>query len=305
MNQAYGPVGYVNAPKPRARYSQPVTPEMSQMMLRDDDTLSVKISPIERAKNMCTHKYPGKSEIALVESGRDEIGQIVTCRVCGESFHIIMDDPKAIATDLQKTCDHLIDIMQSSKTLYLDIPEDFATEFFQIMTLIDRVPKVYEKGFKNFSQYDYTNQPQGVYPGMNSFQTVNQFIGGAAMGGINPMMSQPYNPGFQPQYPPAGYQQPVYYPQHDAYGNPINPQQAPAYPQAPVYQQPQPAQTPQYGNAMPMGPGAPMPGENPFMYNAPPAPQAPAAGVNPVAPGQPQPPVTQTGDVVQNKAFSV
>ena len=293
-NQQYGPVGYVNAPKPRARYTQPVTPEMSQMMLRDDDTLSVKISPIERAKNMCTHKYPGKSEIALVESGSDSEGQIVTCRVCGESFHIIMDDPKAIAMDLQKTCSHLIDIMQSSKTMYLDIPEDFATEFYQIMTLIDRVPKVYEKGFKNFNQYDYSNQAQGVYPGMNSFQTVNQFIGGAAMGGINPMMGgQPYNPGYQP-YPPAGYvPQPVQ--QYDAYGNPIQvqPQQVPAYPQAPQ------------GGAMPMGPGAPLPGENPFMYNAPPAPQAPAAGVNPVAPGQPQQPVVQTGDVVQNKAFSV
>lgn len=283
----YGPVGYTNAPKPNPRYTQPVTQEMSQMMLRDDDTLSVKISPIEHAKNMCTHKYPGKSAIALVESGKDDLGQIVTCRVCGESFHIIMDDPKSIALDLQKTCDHLIDIMQSSKTMYLDIPEDFAKEFYQIMTLVSRVPKVYEKGFKNFNQYDYTNQAQAVYPGMNSFQAVGQVIGGAAMGGITPMMGQPYNPGFyQPQ---PGYQ-PM--PQYDQFGNPISYQQPAGYP-------PQP-------NA-PMGPvgQAPAPGENPFMYNAPPAPQAPAAGVNPVAPGQPQPPVTQTGDIVQNKAFSV
>lgn len=293
-NQQYGPVGYVNAPKPRARYTQPVTQDMSQMMLREDDTLSVKISPIERAKNMCTHKYPGRSEIALVESGSDDQGKIVTCRVCGESFHIIMDDPKAIGIDLEKTCNHLIDIMQSSKAMYLDIPEDFAVEFYQIMTLISRVPKVYEKGFKNFSQYDYTNQAQGVYPGMNSFQAVNQTIGGVAMGGISPMIgNQFYQGGYQPQQPyaPAGYVAPQPVPQYDAFGNPIQPQQPPAY-------QPQ-------GGAIPMGQGAGGPGENPFMYNAPPAPQAPAAGVNPVAPGQPQAPVTQTGDIVQNKSFSV
>lgn len=280
--------GFVSPNRPQARFTQPVTAEMSKAVLANDDELSVKIGPNEKIKNMCTHKYPGTSTVALVDCPtRDpknpEDNDLVTCRVCGETFHMLMDTQIA---DIQKAADHMCDILQSAKTLYLDIPEEFVKEYFQIITLLKRVPQVFKKSANNWNSYEVSNDPRQVYQNMNSFGQVNNLIGGYNIGGINPMgyAQQPY------QYQ---YQQPMY-------------QQPPVQPQQYGYQYGQPA-----------APTAPQ--ENPLMYGAPVQP-APAPGVTPpvappVAPAPaPQPaqapgaipvPPAQTGEIVQTKAFSV
>lgn len=300
-----GPTGYAPANRPQPRYTQPVTQEMSKMILSQEDDLSVKISPIERAKNQCTHKFPGTGQLALVDSGPDNQ---VTCRVCGETFHLIMDPSAKIA----KTAEDMRDILQSIKTMYLDIPENFVKEYFQLITLLERAPALFDKASKNYKMYDqYNTSPVGVYPGMNTFQQVNGMIGGANMGGIMP---QPYAYGYTPA-------QPGYYPQPGAYGYP---QQAPqGYPQQGYVQQPQaPQAQPQqtwpvnaYGQPVPPAPTQYDPNANPLMYTAPASttaappvtgPAAPAPGVAPAgnvpvqAPAQPQ-----NGEIVQTKSFNV
>jgi len=274
--------GYTMPNRPQPRNTQPVTQEMSRMIFSQEDDLSVKISPIEKIKNQCTHKYPGTGQIALVE-GTD--GK-VTCRVCNESFHLI-SDPKA---EIAVTTEKMRDILQTIKTMYLDIPENFVKEFFQLITLLERVPALYDKSCNNFQMYDQWNtNPMQVYPGINSFQQVNSMIGGYNMGGIMPQPMYSQQPLY---YPPAPQAQPVsqqpMQPQQswpvNQYGQPVAPQPVPGYPQAP---------------------GFDMTG-NPLMYSAPTAapvptgPMAPAPGAMPA-----QAPADPNGEVTQTKSFAI
>lgn len=272
-------MGFTNPNRPQARYTQPVTNEMSKMVLSSDDELSVKIGPIDKIKNMCTHKFPGTQQLALVECPNSGDPTLVQCRVCGERFHMVENPESA---NIKAVCDQLIDVMQSAKTMYLDMPEEFAKEFFQIITLVKRVPQLFDKAANNFSQYEVSPNAMTVYNGMNSFQQVGNVIGGYNMGGIMP------NPGYAPGYAPN--YAPQYAPQYAA------PAQQPVYAQQWT--------TNEYGQPVPVM----VPQENPLMYNAPAAPvapapvapaPAPAAGVAPAAPA------AQTGEVTQVKAFSV
>ena len=255
-------VGYTAANRPQPRFTQPVTNEMSKMVLSTDDELSVKISPTEKIKNMCTHKYPGTGQVALVDDGKEKVR----------------------------------DILQSAKTLYLDIPEEFAKEYFQILTLLDRTPQLFRKAAKNFNQYyDYSNNPNPVWGNMNSFAQVNGMIGGMNMGGIQPGFYGYANPAFV-QTAPMGQQpvnmapaapvasQPVQY-QYNAYGQPVG--------VAPVTTNDNPLMyTPAAPVAQPVAP-APAPGVAPGATNI------PVQGAAPTAPTQ------QTGEITQVKSFSV
>ena len=306
--------GYTAPNRPQPRFTQPVTQEMSKMIFAQEDDLSVKISPIEKAKNQCTHKYPGTGQLALVESGSgkpgDEDLDLVTCRVCGETFHLVVDP----GAEVIKVTERMRDILQSIKTMYLDIPENFVKEYFQILTLLERAPALFEKASKNFKMYDgYNTNPVGVYPGMNSFQQVGSLIGGMNMGGIMP---QPYGYGGYPGY---GYQpaQPGYY-QPNNNGYPQQPGYYPNQQQAPVQAAPQQSwPVNAYGQPVPPTPApAYDPNVNPLMYNAPAsAPVAPPVtgpAPNPGVAPQGNIPVqggsnntAQPGEVVQTKTFSV
>jgi hypothetical protein len=262
---------------------------MSKMVLTSDDELSVKISPIDKIKNMCTHKYPGTSQVALIEDAGNP--EHVTCRVCGESFNLISNPDQRI----QESTDNLIDILQSIKTMYLDIPEDFAKEYFQVISLIKKVPQVWTKGYKNINMYDYNNNPVAVGNNMNSFSQVNSMIGGYNMGGIQP--------NFAPMYYNNGVPVNGYYPQQQYAQQPVVQNTDPNV--NPFYQQPvaQPVAQPQQQYAQqPVY-------QQPVAQPVPQAPAiAPAPGVNPAAPAPVptvQNPVTQTGDVNQTKAFTV
>ena len=290
-------VGYTAANRPQPRFTQPVTNEMSKMVLSTDDELSVKISPTEKIKNMCTHKDPGTGQVALVDDGKDSKGRdIVTCRVCGESFHMVMNPDAEVFDAVEK----VRDILQSAKTLYLDIPEEFAKEYFQILTLLDRTPQLFRKAAKNFNQYyDYSNNPNPVWGNMNSFAQVNGMIGGMNMGGIQPGFYGYANPAFV-QTAPMG-QQPIYQ-------QPVN-----TTPTAPVAGQPVQYQYNAYGQPIAAAPVAS--NDNPLMYTpaapvAQPVAPAPAPGVAPGATtipvqGAPAAPTQQTGEITQVKSFSV
>lgn len=278
--------GYAMPNRPQPKCTQPVTAEMSKMIFSQEDDLSTKISPIEKIKNQCTHKYPGSGQIALVEGSDGK----VSCRVCGESFHMILDPTAEIATTTEK----MRDILQSIKTMYLDIPENFAKEYFQLITLLERAPALFEKACKNFQQYDqYSANPMQVGYGVNSFQQVNGMIGGYNMGGIAPQPpmygGMPYYPQPQPGYnmqqpPQAQPAQPNQSWPVNQYSQPIPPQPAPGY-----YQQP-----PQQYNGY-----DPNMGGNPLMY-APPTASPEVTGPAPSAGMAPN-----EGEITQTKAFTV
>ena len=286
--QQYFGNGYAYAARPMPKCTQPVTAEMAKMLNQNSNDMDLRISNTDKIKNWCTHKEPGTGRMALVNNGDGT----VTCRVCGETFRLIDDEPSKVDAYVR----YIIDVMQTTKAMYLDIPEDFNNQYFQMRTLLEKLAKIYEHARKNFANYEtYNGNMYGNNPGFNNFAAVNTLLGGfnpfgQGMGGY-PMYPQqmPMQPQMaqQPQgtwaTPPQGYPM---YPQQPNY-----PMQQPGYPMS---NNGMTAPTILYvdnnGNVMPgapMGPttmgGNPMPGMNPLVNTgmpmgnmAPPAPTGPA-----------------------------
>lgn len=220
--------GMQYTPRPQAKMTQALTPEQIKKLKGTGGTFDLHVTQTDMWKAICTHKENGN--IVLVENPDGT----VTCPICGETFTLSYMNNEEVTT----VTSAVKDILQSIKTMYLDIPEEMATQYFQIIPLLDKLPKMYEIAKNNFNMYDQSN-PVMQGSNMYGFNALSAFTSPAfgmqqpmMMGGGNPAM---YNqggympqPGMPMQQPmmggnPFGFNEAGYQPQ---------PMQQPAQPQA-------------------------------------------------------------------------
>ena len=274
-NMAYG----YAVQRPQARNTQPLSPEQINKLRQGSSALDMKIEQEDIWRSMCTHKEKdGKS--TLVSVGPDRY----KCMICGAEFTMYDLDENAV-TEL---VDKMIDMLQTAKTVYLDIPDDLARQYFQMIPLLKKFPYLWKRAISNFEQYE--NPGFGVNPmtpGYSGFAAIQNYLTNPYAGYAQPGYVQPGYQYQQPNYgyPAApGYVQPGYQYQQPNYG----------YPAAPVQQVPD-----MTGNPMAYGaPGVPTPAA------------APAPGVMPgVAQPAPAPAAApanaQQGEVKQQQTFNV
>lgn len=268
---------------PKAKNTQPLTPEMISKLRASGDNFKIEVSEEDLWRAACTHKENGQP--TLVSEGVNPVtgNDILRCTICGETFEMIDAKPE----EVQAAVDLISNLLQTSKTMYLDAPANLITQYYQMLPLLKKFPKLYERSQKNFAMYENAmyQQPGTVVSGANGFQMMGAMLSNpyAAYGGYPqaPMAGMPQAPGMMPNAMPQApmYQQPA----------PVAaaPGMMPGYPQAPMYQQPM------YGN--------------PFMTTGAPVGQAPApAPMAAPAPGvMPQAPVENAGEVQQQKQFNV
>lgn len=221
--------------------------------------LEVRQKDIER--HMCTHKNNG--QIALKVNQNDKL----QCPICGEEFEMVEADIETI----QSVVNNMFDIIETIKTIGVDVPASFLTELAKMEAVMELIPALHQVSLKKwYTEYDnsgYTNR--GV--GNNASQLVDFVLNGGNMGGYNP-----YNPYMQQNQ--MGYANP--YQAQQGYGY-TQPQQQPyGYGQQQMvggyYQQPNPQMNPYQGmgNQMPgqgMNVQYPNPTgqfENPFIQSA-------------------------------------
>jgi hypothetical protein len=179
---------------------------------------------------ICTHRYNGATMAYPIDGGK------VKCKICGAEFHIV---DNASQEDIEKCAENLHDVMHTAKLMWYDVPEQTATELFQTLAVVDKVPDMFKIASNNFRKYG-TNQVAYQSGPVGGFNMLNRIIGPSmpAYGYYNQQpMGQPMYPqqpvyGQQPYDPATGMmvQQPMY-------GQPM----APAYPQQAPYQTPQQA----------------------------------------------------------------
>lgn len=270
---------YTAYARPQARNTQPLTPDQIAKLRQDGNAFDMKIEQEDLWRSACTHKEKnGNSTLVENQDGT------FTCTICHETFKMC-DNTKE---EIEAAVNTLINMLQTSKTVYLDAPDALVTQYYQIIPLLKKFPDLWERAMKNFAMYDMTPGVQGMAPGYSGF---------AAM---QTLLSNPY----------SGYGQPMYgqqpYMAQPMYGQPT-PQQAPV--QQPVA--PAPGMMPPYGGyAQPVYGQAPvMDPNNPMAYGAPtiPAPTAaPAPGVMPqAAPAPAAAPAPQQAEVQQQQVFNV
>ena len=284
-NQQYNPFGAnanfnysYAAPRPQAKNTQPLTQEEINSLRRNNDSFDMKVSQEDLWRASCTHKEKNGNS-ALIQNPDGSY----TCTICHETFNMC-DFAKEEVIDTVKKMD---DILQTIKTIYLDSPDEFASKFFQMIALINKIPGVWDRAINNFAMYEGTIDG-GVNrinnPGYSGFAAVQSLLTNPYSGfGAQPAYG--YAPGYpqQPAYNGYGYAAPVqnvdpnYNPM--AYGMP---------------QQPQPQQAPM----------APAPGVMPGM--AQPAPSQPQMAPTPTAQAPVNAaPVNTQGEVQQQATFNV
>lgn len=225
--------GYAYGARPAPRCTQPVTPELQKMLNQQSNELDIRISNTDKIKNWCTHKEPTTGRLALVENSDGT----VTCRVCGETFHMVDSMTK---DQVQAVCNQIIDIMQTTKTMYLDSPEDFTKAYWQTLSMIQKLPELWDRAYKNFTMYEsYTGNVFQANPNINSFAAASGILGG-----FNVFGNQPYGYGYGFQNPMA----PQGWPQQPMQGQPM---------QQPVVQQPVMGQQPMPNMTQMVYPGGP------------------------------------------------
>jgi len=260
--------GYAySVPRPMAKNTQPLTPEQIAKLRNDSAAFDMKVSQEDLWAAVCTHKEKnGQSTLIAV----DDQGTM-ECTICHERFKMC----DATREEVDKAVQTLIDMLQTSKTIYLDAPEELVRQYYQMIPLLKKFAGLWDHAIKNFAKYEgYV--PTGVNPmapGYSGFQAMQT------------LLSNPYGG----MYGAPAYQQPA----APAYAYPAAPAAPYGYPAAPV--------APGYDAY-----------NNPMAYGAPGAvPSAPAAAPAPgMIPGAPAvapaaAPATQQGEVQQQQVFNV
>ncbi|MBR1988780.1 MAG: hypothetical protein IKA36_07075 [Clostridia bacterium] len=228
-------------------------------LTKNNSEFSLALSQEDILKGLCNHRNKDGSPSLVVEGDGD-----LRCTVCGYKFSVNKDaDEEGVA----KATKIITDLLQTIKLMYLSMPASVAREYFQILPLIEKIPKLYKIASNDFKKFDNVNGYVEGAP-INAFAVfANMTTPGFAFGGYpqQPQMGQPMmgqQPGFQPQQQYM-YQQPQM--AQPMMGQPMMGGQQVAPGQNPFYQQPNyngyyPQQAPQQGgfSLNPQGAAAPV-----------------------------------------------
>ena len=145
----------------------------------------------ESLQAACNHRTPDGMGDSLVFDSNTGIAR---CTICGYEFRPVEAD--ASYDTIKEASDRLVDILQTIKIMYTELPAPTAREFFQIIPLIGKIPQLFEFAAKNFAKHDY-----------NAWTYQNHNMGGAAMfNNINNLFGAGFQPQQQPMYNPYAAQ---------------------------------------------------------------------------------------------------
>ena len=210
--QPYGTMGmgYYNG------YQQPVAPmqKVSNVLsaeqikkLQQNADFKISLTEEEYWRAICNHRTAEGDKDSIIY---DPATGIARCTICGYQWRPIQDD-ETLDT-IQESVDRIIDILQTVKILYLDLPADAAKEYFPTIAMLTKLPKLYQFAAKNFNKHEIYNW-QYNNANMNAIQQLHNLNNIFASGGM--YQAQPQGMYQQPyQAQPQGmYQQPYQAPQ--------------------------------------------------------------------------------------------
>lgn len=243
MEQNYGFYGGTPVWQPQSvnvdtrSFCQTLTEEEMKSLEKAQEEFTLGISREDQLRAICMHRdINGRSMLDL-----DSVTGMAKCKICGKSFNVV---DNCSDQDIQNAVDNLIDILQTTKTLYVDMPAEAAKKFYTILALLEKVPGLYKVSVENFNKHE--NAMSNWRVGQNSaVAEYNMLYGGMnpampymqPMGYAQPMMGQPMPQ--QNQGNPFGFNgqpvQPGYMPNVQGYSYaPMQPVATPVAPVAPV-----------------------------------------------------------------------
>ena len=175
-------------------------------LLQKENQFSLALTEVEKLRATCNHRFNGNGQDAIV-TGNDGICR---CQICGYEFAPI--DEGTTPDTLNEVVRNMLDVLQTIKLFYLDMPAEVAREYFAIIPLIEKVPKLFDMAVKSYSKYESYNPYGYNNKNMNTMQMYSMLAG--ILGGQQPYQQPNMGYGYQaqPQMNPGmgmAYQQPM------------------------------------------------------------------------------------------------
>lgn len=212
---------YGQAPA-QVNWTNPLDPEGEKILKEKAPEFNLLEIPREEAlRASCTHRDPVNKELTLQQNADGSF----RCVKCGAVFNMTELDEESVA----KHVNSIVDILQTAKTMYLDMPPQSVVSYFQMIPFIEKLPELYRIAQRTFEK---SNAGSGIQAG---FASANPYF--ALQNAVStPMYNVPgYGYQGQAQAPGYTYQQPQYMQQpQQPIMNGYNPQ--PAYNQQYVQQ---------------------------------------------------------------------
>ena len=187
------------------KFNNVLTAEEIKSLQQKDAQFSLGLTQEEILRGICNHRNPEGDGDSLVY---DPVTGEARCTICGYTFRPVESGitPEQIKDDVA----NVIDLLQTIKLMYIDLPAQAAKDYFPIIPLLEKIPQLFEYAAKNMTKHDaynwqYSNRNMGT---MAMFQNLNNMFG--AMGAMQYQQPQFYGqPMGQPAgFPNAAYQQP-------------------------------------------------------------------------------------------------
>lgn len=189
QNNNYGGYSYTGG-APIHKQPSTLTAEEYNRLVKQENPFSLALTEVEVLRAICNHRTPdGLGDTLLATSN----GQM-KCQVCGYEF-IPLDSTEIDKEGIVASTKVIIDILQTIKLLFVDMPTEVHREYFQIIPLIEKIPALFDLATKNFQKYEtnngwnYRNSNMGT---MNLFQMLSSALTGAGQPQPNPTGPNPY-----------------------------------------------------------------------------------------------------------------
>ena len=203
------------APQAMPKRNNVLTDEEIKKLQSNRTQFTLTISEDEHLRAICNHRTADGLNDALEYDPADP--NAVVCKICGQKFIPIATDSPA--DYVQNITDEFINLLQTIKIMFVDLPTDAAKTFFDIIPMAAKTPELFAIASKNLAKYEN----YGVYGYQGASQSamglLNNFFGMMGSGQNFGMNAQPVynqapnaNPAFN-QVNAFGYpgaSQPVY-----------------------------------------------------------------------------------------------
>lgn len=221
---------YQGMAQPVQKFNNPLTPEQIKKLQQKGEQFSLTITEEEWLRGVCNHRNAEGTGDTLVF---DPLTGEARCTICGYKFKPI--EPDVSFDDIKQDVERIVDILQTIKLMYIDLPPAAAKEYFQIIPLIDKIPQLFEFATKNFTKHEtynwqYNNRNMGTMSMFNNLQSM--FSNGMVGAPYGQPMANPYQTPMQQPYEANAFG----YPGASVMPNPAFQQQPPMYqPTAPGF----------------------------------------------------------------------
>lgn len=186
------------------KFNNPLTAEQIKRLQQKDTQFSLGLTEEEQLRGVCNHRNAEGTGDTLVY---DPVTGEARCAICGYKFRPV--EPDVNLDDISEDVSRIVDILQTIKLMYIDLPANAALEYFQIIPLLEKIPQLFKFAAENMTKHEcynwqYNNRNMGA---VNMFQNLTNMFG--AMN--NMAYQQPQQPMMNPAMnAPAGFPNAAY-----------------------------------------------------------------------------------------------